>query len=242
MNAVLMRAAIGAVVSAATAVLAYRLRVLTPSGAWAAATCGTLLYAGGGWRWLVLVGVFFVTSSILTRLEPLQAAKQRSSLDRWGRTWDQVAANGGVPALAAAVFALTSSPAAFTAAAGATAAATADTWASELGRWSPVAPRLVTTGTVVPIGSSGAISFAGTLAGAAGALLIGVVAAMLSMSKPEVRQVAVIAAAGVVGMFVDSVLGATAERRWPWAGNSLINFVTTGSGAIVAVTSASWWR
>jgi uncharacterized protein (TIGR00297 family) len=241
-NEFLVRAAIGAGVSTAAATLAWRLRGLTRSGAWAAAVCGTLLYVGGGWRWLVLVGVFFVTSSVLTRLDPPLPASRRSSLDRRGRRWDQVAANGGVAALAAVAFALTSSPAAFTAAAGATAAATADTWASELGRWSPIAPRLITTGAVVPPGSSGAVSLVGTLGAAAGALLIAGAAAVLTMSVPEVRQVAAIAAAGFVGMLVDSVLGATAERRWSWVGNSLINFVTTGSGAIVAITTASWWR
>jgi uncharacterized protein (TIGR00297 family) len=227
----------GAAGSSLLAIQAYRMRALTRSGAWAAAVCGAVLYAAGGWTWVVLIAVFFATSSALTRLEP-RAGGFRSSLDRMGRRWEQVAANGGVAAIAAAVHALTASPAAFAAAAGAIAAATADTWGTEIGRWSPVSPRLITTWAPVPLGASGGVTFLGTLGATSGALLIGACTAILEGGPRPVSLATAVTIAGVSGAIVDSLLGATLEGRWRWVGNNLTNLAATawGAGALLLVT------
>jgi len=226
-------------VSGTVALLARRLEALTSSGAWAAAITGTVLVAGGGWAWLTLVGIFFVTSSFLTHLGPrAQGAVSLSSSfsDLAGRRWDQVAANGGVAACAAAIHGLTGSPLAFAAAAGAIAAATADTWATELGRWSRTPPRLITTWRSVPHGTSGGITPFGTAAAAAGALLISCVAAVL-MPGAEGHPVTVLAA-GFSGAMVDSLLGATIEGRYRWMTNSAVNLIATAWGAGVVLAAA----
>ncbi len=224
------------------AVQAYRTRALTRSGAWAAALCGGVLYVGGGWTWVVLVGVFFITASALTRLDPGSGSSRRS-LDRMGRRWDQVAANGGVAAVAAVVHGLTASPVAFAAAAGAIAAATADTWGTEVGRWSPVPPRLITSWTTVPHGRSGGITLFGTLGAVAGALLIGVCAVFLERGLAHPARLAlVVSMAGFSGAIVDSLLGATVEDRWRWAGNNVINLAATLWGAWVVLLTAGWLR
>ena len=224
----------GAAGSGLLAAQAYRMRALTRSGAWAAAVCGTVLYAGGGWTWVVLIGVFFVTSSILTRLEP-RRGQSRLSLDRTGRRWDQVAANGSVAAAAAVVHALTASPLAFAAAAGAIAAATADTWGTEVGRWSPTVPRLITTWAPVSHGRSGGITPWGTAGAGAGALLIGVCASVLETGPHAGSTIAAVTAAGFSGALVDSFFGATVEGRWRWMGNTLTNLAATTWGAAVAL-------
>ncbi len=235
-----LRFAAGAAASGLAAAQAYRLQALTRSGAWAAAACGTVLYGAGGWPPAALVAVFFATSSALTRLEA--GPRGRRSLDRLGRRWDQVAANGGVAAAAAAAYGLTRSPLALAAACGAVAVATADTWATELGRWSPSPPRLVTTWTRVPHGTSGGITLLGTLAAAAGALLIGGLAALLGPGARPARMAAAVAAAGFSGSLVDSLLGAAIEGRRRWAGNSTINAVATAWGAGAMLLLARWWR
>jgi uncharacterized protein (TIGR00297 family) len=230
----------GAAGSGLLAVQAYRMRALTRSGAWAAGLCAAVLFVGGSWTWVVLVGVFFITASALTRLEPRAEGSHRS-LDRMGRRWDQVAANGGVAAVAAVVHGFTASPVAFAVAAGAIAAATADTWGTEIGRWSPVPPRLITSWATVPHGSSGGITLIGTLGAAAGALLIGVCAVFLERGLANPARLAlVVSIAGFSGALVDSLLGATIEDRWRWAGNNAINLVATSWGA-GAVLLASWW-
>jgi len=234
-----LRLAEGIAVSGAAALLARRLEALTPSGAWAAAITGTVLVAGGGWAWLGLVGIFFATSSFLTRWGPrAQGEASRSSpvSDVAGRRWDQVAANGGVAAFAAAIHGLTGSPLAFAAAAGAIAEATADTWATEVGRWSRTRPRLITTWRSVPHGTSGGITAFGTAAAGAGALLIS--GAATALAQGAAGHPAAVLAAGFSGAMVDSLLGATIEGRYPWASNSVVNLVATAWGAGVVLAAA----
>ncbi len=232
--------AAGAAGSGIAAVVALKLRTLTRSGAWAAAGCGTILYAAGGWAWVWLVGVFFVTSSALTHLETGPSGQRRRSLDRGGRRWDQVAANGGLATVAAAVHGLTGSSLPLVAAAGAIAAATADTWATEIGRWSRVPPRLITTWRAVPPGTSGGVTAPGTLGASAGGAVIGGVAALLAGGAQPAHLAAAVAVAGFSGALLDSVLGATVEGRWRWLGNSGVNLAATAWGAGVALLAARW--
>ena len=237
-----LRMAEGAAGSGLLAAQAYRMRALTRSGAWAAAACGVVLYVGGGWTWIVLVSTFFITASALTRLEP-GAGGSHTSFDRMGRRWDQVAANGGVAAVAAVVHGLTASPVAFAAAAGAIAAATADTCGTEVGRWSPVPPRLITSWAAIPHGSSGGVTLFGTLGAAGGALLIGVCAALLERGLAHPARLAlVVIIAGFSGAIVDSLLGATVENRWRWAGNNVINLAATSWGAWAVMLALHWLR
>ncbi len=225
----------GALLSFAASVLGRRARALTPSGALAAALGGTVLAACGGWAYLTLVGAFFVTSSAATRLDPPGGAAR--SADRGGRRWDQVVANGGVAILAAALHGATGRPEALLGAAGAVAAATADTWATELGRWSGTPPRLITTWSPVPPGTSGAVTLLGTLAAAGGAAFIGGIAAALAPGQP-LRTAAGVATAGFTGALLDSLLGATLEGRIPWVGNNAVNVSATLWGALAALLLA----
>lgn len=166
------------------------------------------------------------------------------SLDRSGRRWDQVAANGGVAVLAAVVHAVNGWPPGFAVAAGAIAAATADTWGTEVGRWSPHLPRLVTTWTVVPHGRSGGVTAIGTIGTAAGAFLIAGIAAAIGDGTHSIRFFVTVAGAGFTGALADSVLGATVEERRQWISNSLINLAATGWGAgvvlLVLLATGAW--
>jgi Raf kinase inhibitor-like YbhB/YbcL family protein len=99
--------------------------------------------------------------------------------------------------------------------AGSLAAANADTWATELGVLSPTLPRLITSGRTVENGTSGAISPVGTLAAAAGSLLIALLAAILWPNPAPggvggfLLRLGIVLLAGIVGSLVDSLLGAT---------------------------------
>lgn len=238
-----IRVVAGGILSAGVAAAAYRRSALTLSGAWAAVGMGTILVIAG-WNWLALVGVFFVTSSIFTRLEPGGAARLEApalpacrSNDVAGRRWQQVLANGGIASLAAAVYAVTGWPQAFGVAAGAIAVATADTWATEAGRWSRTPPRLITTRRPVAPGASGGVTTAGTLASVAGAILIAAMSLALDGIPragglgPRLVWAGWIAVAGVTGSLFDSVLGATVESRWRWFDNEVVNVAATTWGA-----------
>jgi uncharacterized protein (TIGR00297 family) len=242
MESLAVRTVAGGFLSAAVAFAAYRRAALTRSGAVAAAVVGIVLVLAG-WRWLALVGTFFITSSILTRLE---APAGRRSTDRRGRRWHQVAANGGIAVAAAAIYVVTGWPQGFAVAAGAIAAATADTWATEAGRWSRTPPRLITTGRAVAPGASGGVTPTGTVASVAGALLIAAVALALdgaarsggAGAKLPLAWAAWIAIAGTTGSLFDSVLGATVEGRRRWLDNDAVNVAATAWGAAVMLYAA----
>jgi len=232
----LPRLVAGGLLSAAVAFFARRRAALTDSGAWAASAVGIALVLAG-WPWLALIGVFFITSSVLTRLEPARGGSARSR-DRGGRRWQQVAANGGVAAVTAMVSALTAWPQGFGVAAGAIAAATADTWATEIGRWSRTPPRLITTAQPVAPGVSGGVTVWGTLGSVAGALLVAALAlALYGTSRAGGAPAAPfgwtawIAVAGITGSLLDSLLGATVEDRWRWLDNDAVNVAATAWGA-----------
>jgi len=186
---------------------------LTRRGTVAALAVGLATVYGFGWRGVTLLLAFFVSSSLLSRA--VEGGR--------GRNERQVLANGGVAALAA----LAGSWPAF---AGALAAATADTWATEIGSHSPTPPRLITNGRPVPAGTDGGITLLGTAGGIAGALLIAVLARVL-VPGGFLMPVAV---AGIAGMLLDSLLGATLQGRLTWLDNDAVNLAATAAGAGLA--------
>jgi uncharacterized protein (TIGR00297 family) len=112
--------------------------------------------------------------------------------------------------------------------------ATADTVSSEIGQAFGGTPFMLTTLRRVAPGTDGAISLKGTLAGIAAAAIISATGApALGMSSAEC---AVAFAAGVAGLFFDSLLGATLERRG-YLGNDLVNFASTLFAALAAVAA-----
>ena len=158
---------------------------------------------------MVLLLAYFVLSTLLS---------QRGT----ARNERQVIANGGIAALAA----LAGNWLWF---AGALAAANADTWATEIGRFSPTSPRLITTWTRVPAGTDGGMTLLGTAGGVAGAGFIAGVSYVLGQ-----RGLLVIATGGVVGMLLDSVLGATVQGKVRWMDNDAVNLAATLAGAACA--------
>lgn len=192
---------------------------LTAAGAAAALAVGTATVWGMGWRGLLLLLAFFVSGSLLTRGGGRRNARQ-------------VVANGGV----AAVAALVGSWAAF---AGAVAAAAADTWATEIGAYSSSPPRLITSRASVPAGANGGITLRGTIGGVVGAGVIGGLTWVLG--PHDLRLAGVVAVAGVAGMLIDSLLGATAQGPFEdkWLDNDAVNLAMTLAGAGIA---AAGWR
>lgn len=223
--------------NAAAGYAAHRREAVTLDGAIAGALLGaTILAAGGFFGWIMLM-LFFVGSTVASRI----GAPRKASLGAMHEKSDQrdavqVAANGGVAAVALVAHRLTGEPAFAAAAAGAFAAANADTWASELGVLSRVAPRLVFSRRRVEPGRSGGVSTAGTLAGLLGSLLIaGWYAFALGVTGQDftplwtggslasggeiasggsVLPAAIVWFAGFVGTSVDSILGAAIQARY----------------------------
>lgn len=95
-----------------------------------------------------------------------------------------------------------------------------DTWASEVGSVLGSAPRLITTWKRVPKGTNGGVSSIGTLCSLGGGLTVGLaywitwaVFAYFEDSNviSQLPVVLIAGLAGLVGSFVDSLLGATVQ-------------------------------
>lgn len=142
---------------------------------------------------------------------------------RRGRQASQIVANLGVAALFAAA-------GYFDGCVAALAEAAADTVSSEIGQATGHSPRLLTTGQLVSSGTDGAITSVGTLSGIAAAALVTLIGAARHPLWPHQT---VIWFAAIAGLFFDSLLGATVERRG-WLGNDLVNFASTLFAALVA--------
>ena len=252
--------ALGLVLGVIVALGARRASVLTTGGAIAAAAVGALTFGVGGWAPAILLLTFFVSSSLLSRQssERKQTLAIRSAKGGRRDVW-QVLANGAVPALLAVGFGLTHEDLWLVGVAGALAASNADTWATEVGVLARTPPRMITNLRPVEAGTSGAISLLGSAAALAGALLIGLGAALLA---GHIGLFYLAGAVGLLASLLDSLLGATVQakymcpncdhlterhpthscgtatvlaRGWRWLGNDQVNLIASIAGAALAL-------
>ena len=244
------------VLGAAIAYAAYRAHALSASGAVAAAIVGAVTFGIASWHGALVLFAFFLPSTLLSRI----GKRKKRALDgvaKGGRrdAW-QVAANGGIAALA--LLLSPRYPVAAVAFAGAFAAASADTWGTEIGTLAAQRPRSILTLRPIDTGLSGGITLAGTLATMGGAVVVGAAAALTGMAA-----FVPVAIAGIFGAFADSVLGASAQalrycpscdrdcetnphacgaptqlrRGAAWMENDAVNLAATAVGATVALAA-----
>jgi uncharacterized protein (TIGR00297 family) len=148
-----------------------------------------------------------------------------------GRSASQVAANLGIAALACIpAHSLLIAVAGISAV---LAEATADTLSSELGQVLGGQPRLLTTFRPVPPGTDGGITLAGTASGCIGAAIIAALSA--ATFHTGLPFATIIFFCGVLGLFADSLLGATLERQGI-LNNDAVNFLST----CISASSAEW--
>ncbi len=200
------------------------LRGVATSGAMAGALLCLLLFIGAGPSGFVVLAVLFALTWVSTRRGYPRKRELGIAERREGRNGWQVLANLGAAALASLLYAIGGKQAWLVAAAAALVEAAADTVASEVGQTYGAEAILITTGRSVPAGTDGGITWVGTLSGMAAALILTAVAVAGGI-VPQ-AQFWIPAAVGVAGMFVDSLLGATLQRRG-WINNEAVNLCGT---------------
>lgn len=166
--------------------------------------------------------LLFVLTFAATRFGRKKKEERRVAEARSGRRASQIVANLGVAALCALVGWYIGCIAAL-------AEATSDTVSSEIGQALGGPTWMLTSFRRVPSGRDGGVSLAGTIAGA---LAAGVIVAAGSLHHALWSNKALVFAAACAGLFFDSLLGATVERRG-WVGNDLVNFTSTLFAAAV---------
>jgi len=219
-------------VTAVFTVVARAARGVSPSGAAAGALVSFLLYISAGpGAFVVLVSVF-VLALITTRLEYSRKERLGTAERSDGRTASQVFANLAVGTAAALLFAIRGGTSYLLAFCGALAEAAADTVSGEYGQANSEQSRLITTWELVPAGTDGGVTFAGTAAGGIAAFIVSVVATSVRLIPWS--WVTLSALAGIFGMLLDSVLGAWLERR-RFMNNDTVNFLSTLLAAMAAL-------
>ena len=208
---IISRGAIGLVLAGTITFIARRTGTLSPGGAGVALLIGTIC-AAAGWGWAVVLVAFFVSATGLSLYRHSfkkeivgEFVEKIGERDAW-----QVTANGGIFTLLAGASIIHPSLVWITAGAGAIGAVTADTWATEIGTLAKHFPKLITTGQVVPTGTSGAVTWRGSFAALVGAAAVGIVALAVGWGM---RGAIACIVGGIAGSFIDSLVGATIQRR-----------------------------
>jgi uncharacterized protein (TIGR00297 family) len=220
------------------------LRVLTLYASALAAIIGFVLFILGGVAYLALMVIFVVMGALVTSYHLKEKKEKRVSEARGGqRGVKNVLAHAIVPLVLLSLFVLDpallgpegAAPFIFMSA---LAFAAADNFASEIGVLADHA-RSIVGWEKVPSGTDGGISLIGEMAALCGSALIssiGAAAFILTgtqLALPVVEWVLTCTALGWVGCQLDSVAGATIERR-QLVGKSSVNLIAMLATAIIA--------
>jgi len=249
----------------AFALAAIILRTIDARGFLASVAVGVAIIYGGGVQWFIIVAVFFALGVAFTLYKYGYKKRLGGAQEKGGaRNWPNILANGGM----ASVFAVCEffHPGAAFAALflGSIGTSAADTAATELGLLSRSQPRLIVhPRKEVPPGTSGGVSALGFAGAALASLVIGGMAyalGVLGETEGPIPVLALCLVGGVSGAVVDSIIGATIQRRGyckvclretestvhcgektvvtggvPFIENNLVNLLSTLAGAAVAL-------
>jgi uncharacterized protein (TIGR00297 family) len=221
--------------------LAQRLPLLTPAGWLHAAILGSVLWGSLGWRgWLTVVFYLFL-GSLVTKLGFRTKQAEGLAEGRGGRrgpenVWGS-AATGAALALLIPLLPPPWTPLLLLGFSASFSAKLADTFGSEIGKRWGRSTVLITSLRPVPRGTEGAISLEGTLASLAGAALMAGVTRALGLLH-DLSAWLLVSGVALLATLVESLIGATLQRRWLWLSNEGVNALQTLIAALLAMALA----
>jgi uncharacterized protein (TIGR00297 family) len=217
----------------AFALTAWGMRAVTFSGAVAGLLVTTLICLAAGFQAFLAVFTVFLLTYIATRLGYGKKQRLGAAEHHEGRRASQVFANLGAAAMCVApMLFFPNVRGLLIGMTAALAEAAADTVSSELGQAFNDRPLLLTTLEPVQPGTNGGISLIGSISGFLAACIVTAVAISSGLMYPHWFWLVVVGA--TLGMFVDSLLGATVEA--PNAlGNDSVNFLSSTFSAFIVL-------
>jgi uncharacterized protein (TIGR00297 family) len=185
----------------------YLERSLSSNGAIAAVIVGVAVYFGFGIKGILLLGLFFITSSLWSKYKSSAKKDIEEKLAKGAtRDWRQVIANGGSAALISIIYYFQQDLIWLIGFIVCLASSNSDTWASEIGTLSKSKPIYIRTFKPIDKGTSGAVSSLGTTAAIFGSMLIAFAASWLF--HLQIFHFFVIFLFGFLGNIIDTLFGA----------------------------------
>jgi uncharacterized protein (TIGR00297 family) len=185
----------------------YRERSLSSNGAIAAVVVGVAVFFGFGVKGLLLLGLFFITSSLWSKYKSSAKKVIEEKLAKGAtRDWRQVVANGGCAALISIIYYFQQDLIWLIGFIVCLASSNSDTWASEIGTLSKRKPIYIRTFKPIEKGTSGAVSSLGTIAAIFGSMLIAFAGAWLF--HLQIFHFFFIFLFGFLGNIIDTLFGA----------------------------------
>lgn len=216
--------------------LAYRTRIADLSALFSAALLGVLIIVFSEIFWFILLLTFFILGGVFTRYkyrykEAIGLAQPKGGV----RSYENVFSNSTAALVLAICYGIYPQHAELIIFAylGTVATATGDTLASEIGTTAHSQPIMITTLKKTETGVDGAVSVLGELAALVGSMVIGLLPVLFGRVENAFLAISITTAGGFLGTNIDSLLGATLQRRGLLS-NSGVNFVATFAGAAVS--------
>ncbi|PNH06971.1 hypothetical protein TSOC_006612, partial [Tetrabaena socialis] len=211
---------------------------LTPAGVAHSWFLGGSVFSAFGAGGYVLVCLYFILGTLVTKLKLEQKQKEGIAEARSGQRGPASVWGSGIAGVACALAALATGNfdmwqigfvASFC-------SKLSDTVSSEVGKAYGKTTYLITTFKLVPRGTEGAVSLEGTAAGALAAVLFSGMA-LATGQVPDLASAGIVAAAATVANLAESYLGASAQGRVEWLTNDLVNMLQITLAAAIAVSA-----
>lgn len=212
---------------------------LTPVGVLHAWFLGTTVYSAFGPGGYVLVCLYFILGSAVTKVKLAQKQKEGIAEARSGRRSIGSVWGSGIAGVACAVAALALGNTDFwrIGFVASFVSKLSDTVSSEIGKAYGQTTYLISTLERVPRGTEGAISVEGTAAGVAAAAGFSL-ASLILQQVTSMEALVVVAAASAANLF-ESYLGAALQGRVPWLTNDVVNMIQISLAAGLALGGKS---
>jgi uncharacterized protein (TIGR00297 family) len=228
-------------------IVSYKLNAADLSGSLSGVLIGVLMIVFGGLEWFVLLLVFFFLGAIFTKYKySYKKSIGVAEANLGSRGYKNAFGNCLIPLIFVVAYGVLGNvdfpyigvidkTVFLIGYLGSMATATGDTLASEIGSTYRGQPRMITTLKKVKTGTDGAVSILGEAAALFGSASIALIAVPLNLVTASIAGTLAIAiVSGFLGSNVDSVLGATLQKR-KILSNSGVNLIATLIGGIISV-------